>query len=105
MKFDSVIYKLVAEIPEGKVTTYGDLARAAGKPAASRLVGQILNRNPNPIMAPCHRVVKSDGDIGGYAFGSGAKMKLLKKEGVRISKGRIVDFENNRHRFNSRLLP
>ena len=100
-----MIYKLVVEIPEGKVTTYGDLARAAGKPAASRLVGQILNRNPNPIMVPCHRVVKSDGDIGGYAYGSGTKTKLLNKEGVRISKGRIVDFENNRHRFSSRLLP
>jgi len=94
-----VIYELVARIPEGRVTTYAELAKAAGKPRASRLIGQILNRNPNPIVVPCHRVVKSNGDLGGYAYGSGAKKKLLEKEGVKISKARIVDFENAKYEF------
>lgn len=94
-----MIYELVARIPEGRVTTYSELAKAAGKPKASRLVGQILNRNPNPVVVPCHRVVKSDGDIGGYAYGSGAKKKLLENEGVKIVKGRIVDFESAKYRF------
>ncbi len=99
MNLDNTIYKLVAMVPEGKVTTYGELARAAGKPKASRLIGQILNRNPNPIVVPCHRVVKSDGDVGGYAYGSSAKGKLLTKEGVKISRGKILDFESTRYRF------
>jgi len=66
------------------------------------LIGQILNRNPNPIVVPCHRVVKSDGKLGGYAYGSDAKKKLLEKEGVKILEGRIVDFESTRYRFNVR---
>lgn len=99
MKLEQMVYDLVARIPEGKVTTYGDLARAAGKPKANRLVGQILNRNPNPVLVPCHRVVRSDGDIGGYAYGSDAKRKLLKREGVRITKDKIIDFENAKYQF------
>jgi methylated-DNA-[protein]-cysteine S-methyltransferase len=78
----SQIYNIVAQIPEGKVTTYGDIARALGHPHASRTVGRILNKNPNPIVIPCHRVIKSDGNIGGYAFGKVIKKELLKKEGV-----------------------
>ncbi len=101
MNLDNTVYKLVSMVPEGRVTTYGELARAAGKPKASRLIGQILNRNPNPVVVPCHRVVKSDGDVGGYAYGSGAKGKLLVKEGIRISKGKIVGFENVRYKFRS----
>jgi len=99
MNLDNTIYRLVVMVPEGKVTTYGELARAAGKPKASRLIGQILNRNPDPIVVPCHRVVKSDGNVGGYAYGSSAKSKLLTKDGVRISKGKILDFESTRYRF------
>jgi methylated-DNA-[protein]-cysteine S-methyltransferase len=81
------------------VTTYAELAKAAGKPKASRAIGQILNKNPNPIIVPCHRVVKSNGDLGGYAYGSIAKRKLLEKEGVKISKSKIIDFENAKYRF------
>jgi methylated-DNA-[protein]-cysteine S-methyltransferase len=104
MNLDDMIYKLVAMVPEGKVTTYAELARAAGKPKASRVIGQILNRNPDPIVVPCHRVVKSDGNVGGYAYGSGAKSKLLKKEGVKISKGKIIDFESTTYTFTSSNL-
>ncbi len=78
----SHVYDIVAQIPEGKVTTYGDIARALGHPHASRVVGRILNKNPNPILTPCHRVIKSNGNIGGYAFGKVRKKELLKKEGL-----------------------
>ena len=78
----SQVYNIVAQIPEGKVTTYGDIARALGHPRASRLIGRILNKNPNPILTPCHRVIKSNGNIGGYAFGKARKKELLKKEGL-----------------------
>ncbi len=76
------VYNVVSRIPEGSVTTYGDIAKALGHPRASRAVGSILNRNPNPIVTPCHRVIKSDGKIGGYAFGKMRKKELLKKEGL-----------------------
>jgi len=78
----SHVYSIVAQIPKGKVTTYGDIAKALGHPHASRVVGRILNKNPNPILTPCHRVIKSNGNIGGYAFGKARKKELLKKEGL-----------------------
>ena len=67
------VYELLKKIPAGKVTTYGDLAKALGNPSASRIVGKILGQNPNPIQVPCHRVVMSNGKIGGYAYGSAKK--------------------------------
>ena len=76
------VYDIIAQIPKGKVTTYGDIARALGHPRASRVIGRILNKNPNPILTPCHRVIKSNGKIGGYAFGKARKKELLKKEGL-----------------------
>src|ERR687891_2276475 len=78
----SDVYDILVQIPEGKVTTYGDIARVLGHPRASRVVGRILNKNPNPIVTPCHRVIKSDGNIGGYAFGKIRKKELLKREGL-----------------------
>src|ERR671922_1356614 len=78
----SDIYDIVVQIPEGKVTTYGDIARALGHSGASRRVGRILNNNPKPIVIPCHRVIMSDGSIGGYVFGKTRKKELLKKEGL-----------------------
>jgi methylated-DNA-[protein]-cysteine S-methyltransferase len=102
MKLEEKVYELLSKVPEGKVTTYGELARAAGRPQASRVIGQILNRNPNPIVVPCHRVVMSNGEIGGYASGTLAKKRLLRKEGVKISKNKIRHFEDAKYRFNGR---
>lgn len=93
------VYELVSKIPEGKVTTYAELAKAIGKPNASRAIGRILNRNPNPVVVPCHRVVKSTGDVGGYAYGTKKKSKLLSSEGVKISKGKIMDFDKVNFKF------
>lgn len=78
------VYKLLLNIPVGKVSTYGDIARAAGHPNAARTIGRILNKNPDPITVPCHRVVYSNGKIGGYAYGIARKRELLKREGVRL---------------------
>jgi methylated-DNA-[protein]-cysteine S-methyltransferase len=99
MKMKEKVYELVSEIPAGKVTTYSELARAIGKPKASRAIGQILNKNPNPIIVPCHRVVRSNGDLGGYAYGSRRKLNLLAKEGVKVLKGKVLDFDKVKFRF------
>jgi methylated-DNA-[protein]-cysteine S-methyltransferase len=90
------VYSIVARIPEGKVTTYGDIARALGHPGASRAIGRILNRNPNPITTPCHRVIKSDGKLGGYVFGTIKKKELLKKEGLCFIGDSAAGFANYR---------
>lgn len=94
---DSDVYELLLKIPAGKVSTYGDLAKALGNPSASRLIGRILGRNPNPIKVPCHRIVKSDGRLGGYKYGINRKRELLEKEGITFSNGTtIMDFKNVR---------
>jgi methylated-DNA-[protein]-cysteine S-methyltransferase len=87
----SDVYDILCKIPEGKVTTYGDIAKVLGSPRASRAIGRILKRNPNPIVVPCHRVVMSSGQIGGYAFGKAIKRKLLMKEGISFSSHGIVE--------------
>jgi O-6-methylguanine DNA methyltransferase len=78
-----------SRIPRGRVATYKDIARAMGKPRAFRAVGNALNKNPHAPNVPCHRVVCSDGSLGGYAGGLGKKIKLLKKEGIKITRGKI----------------
>ena len=88
----SQVYDILIQIPEGKVTTYGDIAKALGHPRASRQVGRILNKNPSPILVPCHRVIMSDGSIGGYAFGKARKKELLKKEGLSFNGDNTIDF-------------
>ena len=92
------LYEILLNIPAGMVSTYGDLAKALGNPAASRQVGRILSKNPNPIVVPCHRVVKSDGKLGGYAFGSSKKKKLLEDEGILFAKDlKISQFNKIRY--------
>ena len=87
--FKEKVYHIVRRIPRGKVMTYAEVARAAGRPRAYRAVGNILNKNPNAPAVPCHRVVRSDGSVGGYARGTKKKINLLKKEGVVIVRERI----------------
>jgi methylated-DNA-[protein]-cysteine S-methyltransferase len=88
---------LLLKIPTGKVSTYGDIARAVGHPNAVRTIGRILHENPNPIVVPCHRVVNSNGKIGGYACGTATKRKLLKKEGLKFRNDEYVkDFQECR---------
>ena len=81
------IYDLIKKVPPGKVTTYGELAKSIGKFKSSRVIGKILNKNPFPINTPCHRVVLSNGKIGGYYYGTEIKKRILEKEGLKISEG------------------
>jgi methylated-DNA-[protein]-cysteine S-methyltransferase len=89
---DRDVYDLLLKIPAGKISTYGDLAKALGNPLASRQVGRILGRNPNPIKVPCHRVVMSDGKVGGYFYGSDKKKELLEKEGISFTDESVNNF-------------
>ena len=90
MNFEERVLALVKEIPKGKVMTYKDLAHALDS-RAYRAVGQALRKNPHPITVPCHRVVCSDGRLGGYGgkMHSKKKISLLRKEGVAVEQGRV----------------
>ena len=93
---DSDVYDLLLKIPAGKVSTYGDLAKALGNPLASRQVGRILGRNRNPIKVPCHRVVMSDGKLGGYFYGTDIKRDLLEQEGISFTDEIVSNFKKVR---------
>ncbi len=90
--FDSKVLELTKKIPNGKVTTYKILAEKLGT-KAYRAVGSALKRNKNPVVIPCHRVIRSDLMVGNYSAKGWTKEKirLLKKEGVKIKGGRLVD--------------
>lgn len=98
-KFQEKIYKILKKVPSGKVTTYGILAKQAGVPKASRAVGNALNVNPYAPDVPCHRVVRSDGTIGGFASGTKNKTRILKTEGILIKNGKVIDFNNFLYKF------
>jgi methylated-DNA-[protein]-cysteine S-methyltransferase len=74
----------LARVPYGETTTYGTLAARAGRPAAARAVGTVMNRNPIPIVLPCHRVVGASGKLVGYAGGLHVKEALLRLEGAML---------------------
>ncbi len=91
--FDEKVWLLLRKIPKGRVATYKQIAIALGKPRAFRAVGNACSRNPFPGKVPCHRVVKSSGYLGGFAFGQAKKAKMLKAEGVSSRGGKIADLE------------
>ncbi len=93
------VYKTLLKVPKGKVTTYGELAKAVGLKNGQRAIGRIMNKNPYPVIIPCHRVVKSDGKIGGYFFGQDIKTKMLSDEGITIKNGKIENWEKSVFRF------
>jgi methylated-DNA-[protein]-cysteine S-methyltransferase len=80
--FNRHVLAALARVPYGTTTTYGTLARETGRPRAARAVGTVMNRNPIPIVLPCHRVVGSAGNLVGYAGGLDRKERLLRLEGV-----------------------
>ncbi len=80
--FSRRVLEELALVPYGKVTTYGELARRAERPRAARAVGTVMNRNPIPIVLPCHRVVGAGGSLVGYGGGLERKEALLKLEGA-----------------------
>ena len=107
--FDAAVYAVVRRVPRGRVTTYGDIARALGRRGhTARAVGGALRRNPDPdtpatrrrggpsAVTPCHRVVRADGTIGGFGggFSGGVERKasLLRREGIRVEGGALEGF-------------
>jgi methylated-DNA-[protein]-cysteine S-methyltransferase len=96
--FNEKCYELLKLIPEGKVTTYREMARALNT-KAWRAVGSAMAKNENLFVIPCHRVVRSDGSIGQYALGTDKKSELLQKEGVEVSGGKIKDLGKFFHTF------
>lgn len=82
--FQKRCWRALTRIPYGKTKTYADIARAVGRPAAFRAVGQANHNNPLAIVVPCHRVVQADGSLGGYGGGLDKKLALLKLEGARV---------------------
>ena len=88
--FSAKVLKQACKIPRGKVGTYSGLAAKVGCPGAARAVGTALANNPFPIIIPCHRVIRSDGSLGGFGGGIRMKRELLSKEGVTLnSQGRV----------------
>ena len=83
-KFQLKIWDFLKRIPKGTVKTYSEVAKAIGKPSAVRAVANAIGKNPYPIRIPCHRVIRSDGSLGGYSGTGGVNKKknLLKKEGI-----------------------
>lgn len=86
-------YDLVKQIPPGKVSTYGAVAKALGDVRASRAVGRMMNQNPNPDTMPCFKIVYSDGGLGGFGLGIEDKIKRLKDDNIQVKDGKIFHFE------------
>ena len=85
-----LVYRKVQQIPRGKVASYGAVSKAVfGTVKYARFVGQAMRMNPLPIIVPCHRVIKSDGTLGGFGGTVPLKKKLLKIEGIKIKNGKI----------------
>lgn len=91
LSFKDKVYEFTRQIPKGKVATYGQLAKLAGKPRASRGVGAFMRTNSDAPHTPCHRVVASDGSLTGYSGMCGIKKKksMLLAEGVKFKKGKV----------------
>ena len=84
-EFQRKAWQAMRKIPFGETISYGDQARKVGKPKAFRAVGSANGKNPIPIIVPCHRVLASDGSLGGYSLGLSMKRRLLALEGVSVA--------------------
>jgi methylated-DNA-[protein]-cysteine S-methyltransferase len=99
LNLEQRVYKKLLEVPKGEITTYGDLAKAVGLKNGQRAIGKIMNKNPYPGIIPCHRVVRSDGSVGGYAYGIKVKTYMLIDDGIKINKGKVLDWKKIHHSF------
>jgi O-6-methylguanine DNA methyltransferase len=93
-EFEKRVWRAIASIPKGRVTSYGAIAKYLGTKGV-RAVGNAVGKNPYAPEIPCHRVVRSDGQIGGYSAKGGIdeKISLLESEGIDIRGGKVMDFE------------
>ena len=91
MKFSDLVFEATRRIPRGNVSTYGEIAKAIGRPKAMRAVGQALRHNPYAPQVPCHRVVASSGDLHGFGgkFNNPEKVKMLRDEGVEVDNNKV----------------
>ncbi len=97
--FNECCWKLCSKVPKGRVSTYKELANALGT-RAYRAAGQAMNKNPfHHEQVPCHRIVMSDGSLGGFAHEISLKIARLKKDGVEVKDGKIVDFKKKFYSF------
>mgnify|MGYP001611204159 CR=1 FL=1 len=96
--FNEKCYSLLKKVPKGKLATYKDIASALGT-RAYRAVGNAMHKNPHAPKVPCHRVVKSNGEVGGFALGKRKKIEMLKKEGIIIKGYKVVDFSGYLYKF------
>ncbi len=98
--FQRRVYEVCSQIPSGKVSTYKEIGKALGLSGHGyRAIGGALNKNPFAPTVPCHRVVASDGSLGGFAYGCEKKVEMLAAEGVLVMENKIVDFSLRLHRF------
>lgn len=98
--FEKSVLRAVKKIPRGRLLTYKLLAAALGRPRAFRAVGRALSKNPHLVKIPCHRVVRSDGGIGGYRAGIKKKLIFLKKEGLEFDgQNKIRELKTKLHNF------
>jgi methylated-DNA-[protein]-cysteine S-methyltransferase len=83
-RFQESVWQALLAVPYGETVTYGDIARAIGRPRSSRPVGGAVGKNPLPIIVPCHRIIGSDGSLTGFTGGLDIKIRLLELEGHSI---------------------
>jgi len=83
--FQKVVWHALEQIPPGQTRSYGEIARAIGRPKAGRAVGSACGANPIPVLVPCHRVIAGNGKLGGFSGGLAWKRTLLEREGVKLS--------------------
>ena len=93
MNLSDYTYYLVRQIPAGRVSTYGAVAKALGNKGYARAVGKYMNKNPDADTMPCFKIVKSDGSLGGFGLGIDDKIRRLKKDGIEVKDGKIINFK------------
>ncbi len=96
--FNRRCYQKLVLIPKGMVSTYAEIAKSLDS-KAYRAVGNAMAKNPHPISVPCHRIIRSDGSLGGYALGINKKIQLLKKEGIKVKGNKVLNFESKLYHF------
>ncbi len=99
MNFNEKCYRILSQVPKGKITTYKSLAQEM-KTKAYQAVGNALNKNPYAPEVPCHRVINASGKLGGYAKGIKKKIQMLKSEGIEIKDNKI-DLQKYEYKFRS----
>ncbi len=102
MKFSEKVYELCRKIPDGKISTYREIAKKLNT-KSYRAVGQALKHNQNPKNIPCFKIVKANGDVGGYSGinpkNISKKIRLLKNEGIKIKDNKVLDMESVLYKF------